>query len=197
MKDYHLISSDSHVNIPDDAWQQYLDPEFRDRAPRVERTDEGDFRVFEGKRTPIMTLDNLAGKKPEEFKLNVRKLEEQRSGAWDPAERLKDMDTDGVDAEVLYVGGPLMTTDVELHLNSVRGYNRWLADYCSHAPDRLLGMAAIPINTPERAAEEIRFAAAQPGLAGGEKPRFPPGGAFCGVEREPGLGCFRGGANAF
>jgi len=39
MKDYHLISSDSHVNIPDDAWQQYLDPEFRDRAPRVERTD--------------------------------------------------------------------------------------------------------------------------------------------------------------
>jgi len=178
MKDYHLISSDSHVNIPDDAWQQYLDPEFRDRAPRVERTDEGDFRVFEGKRTPIMTLDNLAGKKPEEFKLNVRKLEEQRSGAWDPAERLKDMDTDGVDAEVLYVGGPLMTTDVELHLNSVRGYNRWLADYCSHAPDRLLGMAAIPINTPERAAEEIRFAAAQPGLAGGYIPLFPPEGDY-------------------
>ncbi len=54
-----------------------------------------------------MTLDNLAGKKPEEFSLNVRKLEDQRSGAWDPAERIKDMDTDGVDAEVLYVGGPL------------------------------------------------------------------------------------------
>ena len=107
MTDYRLISSDSHVTMPDDAWQEYLDPEFRDRAPRVERTDEGDFRVFEGRRTPIMTLDNLAGKKPEEFTLNVRKLEDQRSGAWDPAERIKDMDIDGVDAEVLYVGGPL------------------------------------------------------------------------------------------
>src|SRR5436189_1493302 len=134
MKDYHLISSDSHVNIPDDAWQQYLDPEFRDRAPRIERTDDGDFRVFEGRRTPIMTLDNLAGKKPEEFSLNVRKLDDQRAGAGDPVARLADMDTDGVDAEVLYVGGPLLSSDPELRLNSVRGYNRWLSDYASHAP---------------------------------------------------------------
>jgi len=176
MADYRLISSDSHVTMPDAAWQEYLDPEFRDRAPQVEHTDEGDFRVFEGKRTPIMTLDNLAGKKPEEFTLNVRKLDDQRAGAWDPAERIKDMDLDGVDAEVLYVGGPLLTQDTELRLNSVRGYNRWLSDYSSHAPDRLLGMAAIPIDTPERAAEEIHFAAAQVGLAGGYIPLFPTEG---------------------
>ena len=131
MTEYRLISSDSHVTMPDDAWQEYLDPEFRDRAPRIERTDEGDFRVFEGKRTPIMTLDNLAGKKPEEFSLNVRKLEDQRAGAGDPAARIDDMDTDGVDAEVLYVGGPLLSSDPALRLNSVRGYNRWLSDYAS------------------------------------------------------------------
>jgi predicted TIM-barrel fold metal-dependent hydrolase len=173
MTDYRLISSDSHVTMPDDAWQEYLDPEFRDRAPQIERTDEGDFRVFEGRRTPIMTLDNLAGKKPEEFKLNVRKLEDQRSGAWDPAERVKDMDTDGVDAEVLYVGGPLMSADPELRLNSVRGYNRWLSDFASAAPGRLLGVAAVPIDTPERAAEEIRWASQQPGLYSGYIPLFP------------------------
>ena len=178
MTDFRLISSDSHVTMPDEAWQEYLDPQYRDRAPRIERTDEGDFRVFEGQRTPIMTLDNLAGKKPEEFKLNVRKLEEQRSGAWDPAERLKDMDTDGVDAEVLYVGGPLNSKDPELRLASVRGYNRWLSDYCSHAPDRLLGMAAIPIDTPERAVEELRFAKDAVGLAGGYIPLFPSEGDY-------------------
>ena len=177
-KEYRLISSDSHVSMPDDAWQTYLDPEFRDRAPRIERTDEGDFRVFEGRRTPIMTLDNLAGKKPEEFKLNVRKLEEQRAGAWDPAERVKDMDTDGVDAEVLYVGGPLMSADPELRLNSVRGYNRWLSDYASSAPGRLLGVAAIPITTPERAAEEVHWASQQPGLYSGYIPLFPPEGDY-------------------
>jgi predicted TIM-barrel fold metal-dependent hydrolase len=176
--DYRLISSDSHVSMPDEAWQTYLDPEFRDRAPRLERTDEGDFRVFEGKRSPIFTLDNLAGKKPEDFKLNVRKLEEQRSGAWDPVERIKDMDTDGVDAEVLYVGGPLQSSDAALRLNSVRGYNRWLSDYASYAPGRLLGVAAIPIDSPERAAEEVRFAASQPGLVSGYIPLFPPEGDY-------------------
>src|SRR5580704_14269738 len=173
MTDYRLISSDSHVSMPVDAWQTYLDPEFRDRAPKIEHTDEGDFRVFEGQRSAIMTLDNLAGKKPEEFKLNVRKLDEQRAGAWDPVERVKDMDIDGVDAEVLYVGGPLGSKDPELRLNSVRGYNRWLSDYAGHAPGRLLGVAAIPIDTPERAAEEIRFAASQPGLVSGYIPLFP------------------------
>ena len=178
MTEYNLISSDSHVTMPDEAWQEYLDPEFRDRAPRVERTDEGDFRVFEGHRSPIMTLNNLAGKKPEEFSLNVRKLEDQRSGAGDPAERIKDMDLDGVDAEVLYVGGPLASADPSLRLNSVRGYNRWLSDYASYAPGRLLGMAAIPIDTPELAVEEIRFAAAQPGLAGGYIPLFPSEGDY-------------------
>ena len=95
-------------------------------------------------RTPIMTLNNLAGKKPEEFSLNVRKLDEQRAGAWDPAERIKDMDIDGVDAEVLYVGGPLMSADSALRLNSVRGYNRWLSDFASYAPDRLLGRGRHP-----------------------------------------------------
>ena len=44
--EYRLISSDSHVTMPDAAWQEYLDPEYRDRAPRIESTDEGDFRIF-------------------------------------------------------------------------------------------------------------------------------------------------------
>ncbi|MDA8044475.1 MAG: amidohydrolase family protein [Actinomycetota bacterium] len=159
--------------MPDEAWQTYLSAGYRDRAPKIVSTEEGDFREFEGRRTPIMTLNNLAGKKPEEFKLNVRKLDEQRTGDRDPVERIKDMDIDGVDAEVLYVGGPLASADPELRLDSVRGYNRWLSDYASHAPERLLGVAAIPIDTPERAAEEIRWAGAQTGLASGYIPLFP------------------------
>jgi predicted TIM-barrel fold metal-dependent hydrolase len=177
--------------MPDEAWQKYLDPELRERAPRIERTPEGDFRVFEGRRTPILTLDNLAGKKPQEFKLNVRKLEEQRSGAWDPVARVKDMDLDGVDAEVLYVGGPLVTADAALRLASVRGYNRWLSDYASQAPGRLLGVAAIPIDTPERAAEEIRWAATQPGLVSGYIPLFPPDGDYGNPKWDPMWEAFR------
>ena len=112
-----------------------------------------------------MTLDNLAGKKPEEFTLNVRKLEDRRSGAGDPVARIEDMDIDGVDAEVLYVGGPLQTADAALHLDSVRGYNRWLSDYASHAPDRLLGVAADPDRhaRARRGGDRVRGRAARAG----------------------------------
>jgi predicted TIM-barrel fold metal-dependent hydrolase len=178
MKEYRLISSDSHVTVPDEAWMEYLDPEFRDRAPVIEHTDEGDFRIFEGKRAPIMALSNLAGRKPEDFSLNVRSLQDTRPGAWDPAERLKDMDIDGVDAEILYFGGPLNSQDQALRLNSVRGYNRWLSDFASHAPDRLLGVASIPIDTPELAVAEIHWAAKQPGLVSGILPLFPDEGDY-------------------
>ncbi len=52
VSEFHLISSDSHVTMPDEAWQTYLVPEFRDRAPVIEQTDEGVFRVFEGTGRP-------------------------------------------------------------------------------------------------------------------------------------------------
>ncbi len=79
MSKFRLISSDSHVTMPDEAWQEYLDPEFRDRAPRIEQTDDGDVRIFEGQRTPVQGLSNLAGKRPEDFSLNVRSLQETRA----------------------------------------------------------------------------------------------------------------------
>jgi predicted TIM-barrel fold metal-dependent hydrolase len=185
MSDYKLISSDSHVTFPVEAWPDYLSPEFRDRAPRIERTGEGDFQVFEGKRTPVMALSNLAGKRPEEFSLNVRRLDEFRPGAWDPAERIKDQDIDGVDAEVLYFGGPLASEDAALRLNSVRGYNRWLSEFASYAPTRLLGVASIPIDTPEIAVAEIEFAAAASGLVSGAIPLFPSEGSYAHPKWDP------------
>ena len=127
--------SDSHVTVPDEAWLEYLDPEFRDRAPWIERTDEGDFRVFEGKRTPIMALETWRVGSRRISRSTFAARRSTRPGAWDPAERLKDMDIDGVDAEVLYFGGPLNSSDQALRLNSVRGYNRWLSDFASYAPD--------------------------------------------------------------
>ena len=54
-----LISADSHVAIPVDAWQVYLDPAFRDEAPRYEVDDEGIFRVFEGRRRAIGASEML------------------------------------------------------------------------------------------------------------------------------------------
>jgi hypothetical protein len=43
-----------------------------------------------------------AGRKFEQYKQAGETYESIRKGAWDPVERLKDMDLDGVDAEVIY-----------------------------------------------------------------------------------------------
>ena len=89
---HELISADSHVNPPPTMWADYLPSEFRDRAPRVESTEEGDFQIFEGKRTPIVGIGAMAGKKPEDYSWNIRRLDDQRAGGYDPAARLVDMD---------------------------------------------------------------------------------------------------------
>lgn len=168
-----FISADSHVTIPESAWQEYLDPQYRDQAPYIDSTDEGDFRVFQGVRKPIVALTNTAGRRPDEFKATVRRLNDLRSGAWDPHERIKDQEIDGVDAEVLFFGGPLWeANDTGLKLNSHLAYNRWLADFCSVAPNRLLGCAAVSADSPEIALEHLQQAG-ELGLRGVLMPLFP------------------------
>ncbi len=80
-----------------------------------------------------------------------------------PALRLADMDRDGVYAQVIY--GPIFsiqTDDVALRDECYRVYNDSLAELCSAAPDRLLGVPMLP-EFPEAAAREVRRLAARGG----------------------------------
>jgi predicted TIM-barrel fold metal-dependent hydrolase len=172
MRSYELISADSHVNPLPTFWRDYLPAKYRDRAPRLESTDEGDFVVFEGQRRIFATLGGIGGKDTRQYK-HVGKVSDTRVGGWDPKARLADLDLDGVDAEVLFGGGPLRTSDPELYEASFDAYNRWLADFCGHAPERFLGVAYIPVLDPQRAAQTVRDAA-QRRFRGVLIPSFPP-----------------------
>ncbi len=48
----------------------------------------------------------------------------------------------------------------ELAATEFQIYNRWLADFCSVAPERLIGLAHIPLWGLETAIDEVRWAAA-------------------------------------
>jgi predicted TIM-barrel fold metal-dependent hydrolase len=172
-----LISADSHVNPPAAMWAEYLPAAFRDQAPRVESTDEGDFEVFEGKRKPVLGINAMAGKKPEEYSLMVRRLDDVRAGGYDPGARLEDMDADGIRAEVIYGGGPLRSQNDELRIVSYAAYNDWLADFCAKEPKRLLGIAYLPCDSPELAVAEVKRAAGR-GLRGCVIDRFPGEGEW-------------------
>ena len=38
---YNVIDADGHILEPLDLWDQYIDPTFRDRAPRVVKGENG------------------------------------------------------------------------------------------------------------------------------------------------------------
>ena len=58
----------------------------------------------------------------------------------------------------LFGGGPLPTKNSELFIESYRAYNRWLADFVTEAPDRLKGIAYIPLRDAEEGVRILREA---------------------------------------
>ena len=73
---------------------------------------------------------------------------QQHAGGWEPNARIKEMETDGLSAEVLYPTLMLdlfALDDAGLQEACFRVYNDWLIDYCSVNPDRLIGVPAIPV----------------------------------------------------
>jgi predicted TIM-barrel fold metal-dependent hydrolase len=179
-----LISADSHVVPLPDFWREYLPTRLRDRAPVVESTDAGDFTVFEGRRSPVMAINSIAGKARDGQGFAYRRFADQVPGGYDPAARIADQDRDGIVAEVLYGGGPLQTENAELFVASHYAYNDWLADFCRHAPDRLLGVAYVPFASPEVAVAEIRRARGL-GLRSTLIPASPPSGHWWDAEWDP------------
>jgi predicted TIM-barrel fold metal-dependent hydrolase len=74
------------------------------------------------------------------------------------ATRVKEMAVDGVSAEVLYPSLMLdqfSIKDPALQEACFRVYNDWLAEYCSHAPDRVFGICTISMYRIDQALKEL------------------------------------------
>jgi predicted TIM-barrel fold metal-dependent hydrolase len=175
-----LISADAHVNEAPDLWSTRLPAAYRSRAPRIEHFEQGDAWILEGVADPInFGMNACAGLPPEEHRAWIR-WASVRKGGWDPAERCKEMDRDGVDAELLYPTPRLCTgytanPDRGFALACTRAYNDWLSDYCSYAPDRLAGVAVVPITGLSDALKEFERALQLPGIRTALLPAYPDG----------------------
>ena len=93
-----------------------------------------------------------------------------RKGGFDPHARIPDMDLDGIDAAFLYPSLGLFAgaiADPQLAAAASRAYNRWLAEYCRPYPDRLFGVAMLPMQSIELAIEEMRYARNELGMRAG------------------------------
>lgn len=93
------------------------------------------------------------------------------AGHHDPAARDRDLEFDGIAAEVIFHGSqndepvPFQTSmlgapaEPELAAAGIHIYNRWLAEYCAAAPDRRAGLAHLPLWDLDAALAELEYAA--------------------------------------
>jgi uncharacterized protein len=160
--DVPIISADSHITEPPNTYVDHIDPAYRDRAPRMVDGGEGvgDLFVIDGMSRPVpMGLVAAAGKPAEEIRVMGVKFEDLHPGGWDPQARLADQDRDGVAAEIIYptVGMQLCNhRDADYKKACFDAYNRWIAEYCSAHPHRLLGAGQTAVRSPAEAVDDLR-----------------------------------------
>ena len=175
------ISADSHVVEASDVFTG-LPERFGDDAPRImyAGTDKDAIIIPSKGAAGVRKRIGIAGLRARDgaeverrtgYKPNVEDMSDGdivkimskgydgiREGIKNGAERHVDQDIDGVAAEFLYPGffGLFSFENLELLVACQKNYNDWLHDYASAAGGRLFGLAAIPIQDPEAAVEELQ-----------------------------------------
>jgi predicted TIM-barrel fold metal-dependent hydrolase len=171
------ISADSHVTEPPSCYADYLDPEYRDRAPRIAKNaDRGDVYVIDGLPGEVpITLAAAAGRTPEDLWKSSRTFDDLHRGGWDPKARLKDQDKDGIAAEIIYptLGMVLCNHPDNQYMHAMfQAYNRWLKDFTSEGEGRLFGIGQSAVTSVEQAVKDCELIREQ-GFRGVMLPAFP------------------------
>jgi predicted TIM-barrel fold metal-dependent hydrolase len=164
-------------------WEEYFPKELRERAPkRVVREFDGkgeyEALILEG--VAYRQLDSQLGIKTDGELVAAagvpfaRSFEDGHPGQREPRARLAAQDMDGIDADVLvHPGYPIMLPkDRTTRFGMMVAFNEWLADFCSVAPQRLIGVGEIPLWDIELGIKEARRLA-QRGLRGVLMPAIP------------------------
>src|SRR5207253_7914466 len=104
-------------------------------------------------------------------------------GAYDAEQRDKELDADGVAAEVIFADADAITgmesppfgaglsagtiEDPELAFAGARAHNRFLVELCATSPDRRAGIGLVPVcHDVERAVAEGGWLGGTPGIGG-------------------------------
>ena len=156
-----IISADSHVVEPPELWIERVDNKYRDRAPRVywDEKRKGWFFGGEGVLPSLVPGMFAAGKKKEELVEHYKAgYGAAPPGITDPSARIKEMECDHVEAEVLYTSlgfGLFWIDEPDFQENCFRVYNDWLAEYVSYNPKRFVGLGLISLWNVENGVKEL------------------------------------------
>ena len=160
-----LVSVDDHVVEPPNLFDNHLSPEWKEKAPRLVRKNDGtDVWIFEGQQLMNIGLNAVVGRPPEEYGVEPTSFDQLRPGCYDVDERIRDMNVNGVLASMCFPSFPSFcgalwarTEDKKLALTMLRAYNDWHIDeWCGSYPGRFIPLALPVMWDANLAAEEIR-----------------------------------------
>ncbi len=167
---YVIISADGHCGLPLAGYRPYLESKFHPAFDEWVAFMEGErAKKLESNFEYIMGWETSN--------------EEGLRGAYDATVRDRELDQDGVSADVLFADADAVTgmgsppfgaglaageiDDPDLAFAGAEAHNRFLAELCSTSPHRRGGIALVPVcHDPLRAVAEVEWAAAQPGIRG-------------------------------
>jgi len=151
--DARLVSINDHLVEPPGLWGGHTD------QPHVVSVDDEERWVLGTETLPVRALSVLARDAG-----RAQRVEEMHPAVSDPIARVQSMDRDGVAVQTLlphmigFAGERLrFLRDSEARLRAVRRYNDFvLQEFCASAPDRLVGVAVLPLVDLAEAADELQ-----------------------------------------
>jgi predicted TIM-barrel fold metal-dependent hydrolase len=158
-----LISADSHVRMTHEQVKEHLPSRLHDAYDEAAGGYEARMSKGTGAANRAGAQMQRTEQKQRAEQIAASNAVFSRPGYWNPVERLKDMDTDGVEAEVLYseVSAFRYISDVKDGVTeSVQAFNNAMHEFGQTDPKRLIVSYQIPIHDIELAMAEVKRVAA-------------------------------------
>ena len=187
-----IVDLDAHVVEPPDVWTSRLPARYRELGPRIVYAPAPDsieldgavykeapgepgsgpdvaWWFYEDHRSSIKRPIAASGYAPEEVEMKGITYEEMRPGCYRVADRLADMDRNGVEAQLCYPNYPRFAgqifawgKDKELARLCIEAYNDWqVEEWAGESGGRLIPLCLVPLWDVELCAAEVRRNAAR------------------------------------
>ncbi len=172
---FQIIDADGHVTEPAKLYVTHIDKKFRAQAEAlVKGAGAGNLGIIPALHPGWRSAAHALGEAQEDPKLG--KFPSGRNhplaspaGGYDPHERIRDMDREGIDVAVCFATvatSVCAVADADLEAALARAYNRWLGEYCSACPKRIKGAGIVPQRDMRKCTDEVLWLAQEPWAVG-------------------------------
>ena len=168
--DMIMLSIDDHSIEPPDLFERHMPARYKAEAPRIVTDEQGREQwVFQGARVGTAGLAAVVSWPKEEWGFDPVTRAEMRPGCYDIAERVKDMDANGMLAGMNFPtfagfsGTHLAgTANTDVTKAALSAYNDWAIDeMAGEHPGRFIPLSILPIFDLDAAIAEVKRVAAK------------------------------------